>query len=247
MSQQLKVGEGYSMPPHRPYYPVLPTHYMGVRMQTVFFRADVEHIRTIVPEPLEPAPDGVCVAFALDVPFSSDYGPFQESGLQVGVTFRGEKGFYCSHVFLNNVRAITSGRERWGTPKEYADVTLRQYENVLLSTTVLDGIEAMILRSELGKPAAPEDVPAVFPSYRLKIIPRVDGPGFAIKQLITVGPEDAETHLLYKGDGQVSFHPACSDDLKGLAPLESMGAFYQEASFSESYGQVVLDYSKIDG
>jgi acetoacetate decarboxylase len=240
--EPLRQDAGYSMPAHRPYYPPLPTYYRDVRFQIVFFSADPAQVRSIVPEPLEPAADGLCAAFTVDVPFSSDYGPFQESGLLERVLFRGAAGFYCSHVFLNNVRAIVSGRERWGTPKVYADVRLAQHGDSLLSVTAMDGIEVMTVRSHLGKPASPQAMMPIFPAYRLKIIPRADGPGFALKQLVTAAPTEATTHLFYEGAGAVAFHPAASEDLAALRPLSPGPAFYQVASYTESYGEVVYTY-----
>ena len=240
--EPLRHDSGYAMPPHRPYYPPLPTYYRDVRFQIVFFTADPERLLAIVPEPLEPGADGLCAAFAIDVPFSSDYGPFQESGVMERVTFRGRSGFYCSHVFLNNVRAIVSGRERWGTPKMYAEVQCERQGNTLLSVTVMDGIELMTVCSELGKPASPEQMTPLFPAYRLKIIPKADGPGFALKQLVTAAPTEVMTQLLYRGHGSVAFHPAAGTDLAALTPLDTGDAFYQVASYTESYGEVVYDY-----
>ena len=128
---------GEAMSAHRPYYPPLPTYYRGVRLQLVYFRADPTRLRAFLPEPLEPAVDGLCVAFGIDVPFSSSYA-----------------------------------------------------------------------------------------SYRLKLIPRADGPGPAIKQLVTATPSDVTTHLLYQGRGTVSFAGTANSDLRAFAPQEEVAAFY---------------------
>ena len=85
---RLSVTAGEAMPAHRPYYPPLPTYYRDVRFQLVYFCADPSHLLTYLPEPLEPADDGLCVAFGIDVPFSSSYGPFHEAGLQIKVVLR---------------------------------------------------------------------------------------------------------------------------------------------------------------
>src|SRR5438128_705460 len=69
--RRLKLDEGYAVPPHRPSYPPLPTEYREVGFQLLHFRADPGRLRDLLPEPLEPHPDGLCVAFTLDVPFSS--------------------------------------------------------------------------------------------------------------------------------------------------------------------------------
>lgn len=239
---RLKPGEGYTMPAHRPYYPPLPTYYRDVRFQLVYFRADPAHLRPLLPEPLEPAEDGLCVAFGIDVPFSSSYGPFHEAGIQIKVTFREETAFFNSHLYLDNVPAICSGRERWGAPKEYAEVQFEQRHNLLVSRTIKDGVTIMTITSEQGAPAQPEELIPMFPSYRLKIIPRADGPGPAIKQIVEAAPEEVTTHLLYRGSGTVAFAASANSDLRPFGPLEEIAAFYQVASYTETYGRVVYDY-----
>lgn len=239
---RLPAAAGDAMPAHRPYYPPLPTYYRDVCFQLVYFRADPARLRAFLPEPLEPAADGLCVAFGIDVPFSSSYGPFHEAGLQIKVDFRGQSGFYNSHLYLDNVPAICSGRERWGAPKEYAEVRIEQNHNVLVTQTIKDGVSIMTLTSELGAPTTPDALISMFPSYRLKLIPRADGPGAAIKQLVTATPSDVNTHLLYQGSGTVSFAGTANSDLRAFAPQEEVAAFYQIASYTESYGEIVYDY-----
>ena len=239
---RLPSDAGDAMPAHRPYYPALPTYYRDVRFQLVYFQADPRQLRNYLPEPLEPADDGLCVAFGIDVPFSSSYGPFHEAGLQIKVTFRGQSGFYNSHLYLDNVPAICSGRERWGAPKEYAQVTFEQHHNLLVSRTIKDGVNLMTITSDLGAPTTPEALIPMFPSYRLKLIPRADGPGAALKQIVTAAPQDVTTHLLYQGNGTVTFGATANSDLRPFGPGKEIAAFYQVASYTETYGEIVYDY-----
>lgn len=239
---RLALTDGAVMPAHRPYYPPLPTYYRDVRFQLVYFRADPTRIRPYLPEPLEVAADGLCVAFGIDVPFSSSYGPFHESGIQIKVTFRGQEGFYNSHLYLDNVPAICAGRERWGAPKEYATVTFAQQHNLLAVETIKDGVSIMTTTSDLGAPTTPDALIPMFPSYRLKLIPRADGPGAAIKQLVTASPVDVTTHLLYQGSGTVNFGASANSDLRAFGPIAEVAAFYQVASYTETYGEIVYDY-----
>ena len=119
---------------------------------------------------------------------------------------------------------------------------IAQHQNLLVSRTIKDGVTIMTLTSDLGMPAQPDEMVPMFPSYRLKIIPRADGPGAAIKQLVEAAPEDVTTHLLYKGGGTVAFDASANSDLRPFGPVEEIGAFYQVASYSETYGRIVHDY-----
>ena len=239
---RLAPDAGFAMPAHKPYYPALPTYYRDVKFQLVYFKADPAKLRDFIPEPIEVAASGLCVAFGIDVPFSSSYGPFHESGLMIQVDFKGQTGFFNTHLYLDNVSAICSGRERWGAPKEFADGRFEQHGNLPVCQTLRAGIQIMTITLELGVPAAPEAMIPMFPSYRLKLIPRADGPGAAIKQIVTAAPQDVTSHLLYQGTGSVAFGATAHSDLRPFGPISEVTAFYQVASYTETYGAVIYDY-----
>ena len=113
----LKHDDGWNIPADNPFYPSLPAVYRNVRFQFVFFHAAPAAVQSFLPEPLEAAEDGLCVASGLEVPFCTNYGPFQESFIVMKCRFRDQTGFYCSHVFHNGPAGIAAGREIYGTPK----------------------------------------------------------------------------------------------------------------------------------
>ena len=93
----LDRDEGWSVPADHPFYPLLPAYYRNVRAHYVFFRTDPAAVGRLLPEPLEPAADGMCVACGLAVPICSNYGPFQEGFVQQKCSFQGQVDWYCSH------------------------------------------------------------------------------------------------------------------------------------------------------
>lgn len=230
------------MPFHRPYTPPLPTQYRDVRFQTVFFKADPARLARFLPAPLVPHPDGLCAAFGIDVPFSSSYGPFHESGIQIQALYQRRPIFFNSHLYLDNVPAICAGRERWGAPKEFARVEISQQQNLLTCRTLKEGAEIMNITSDLGQPARESELISMFPSLRLKSIPRADGPGSSVRQLVEASPVDVTSHLLFKGSGTVTFSGTATSDLRPFAPLTEVASFYQIASYTETYGRVVHDF-----
>ena len=82
------------------------------------------------------------------------------------------------------------------------------------------------------------------PAWRLKWIPRADGPGPAIKQLIDGAPalRDLQIHTCHKGQGTVRFDASSLCDLTALSPKESLQSFYVEASYTETYAKIVYDF-----
>lgn len=243
---RLKHPDGWTTPADAPYYPPLPVQYRNVRMQFVFFRTDVAAVGALLPEPLEPTADGLCMACGLAAPFTSNYGPFDETFVVQKCTFQGRPGWYCSHVLHNGPAAIAAGREIYGTPKVHADVKVEHADRIMVSRAHIAGLPVMTVASTMATSCPQAELPSLAPCWRLKLIPRADGPGPALKQLIdgAAAVQDSRTHVSLKGHGTVRFepHPLC--DLTALQPLEYVGAFYLETDYVEGYANVAHDYLK---
>jgi acetoacetate decarboxylase len=221
----------------------MPAYYRDTLFQTVFYTTDKDNVAAVLPDILEPADDGMCVAFAVDVPFCTHWGPFKEVGVCAKAVFRDQEAFFLPSLFLNNPDAIVAGREVWGSPKMAAEITVEQHYNELTSTAVRAGVQFLQINSRIVEPAVPEEVPSLFPLYVLKVIPKSGSNEPAIKQLIDSGvPTDVKTHKLFKGPGVVSYRPTVSGDFWKLEPKEYVGAFYQELDYTQDHGSVVYDY-----
>ena len=85
----IPINEIVTMPAFSSYYPMPPARYNGVRMHNVFFRAGIDAVNRILPDCFEPSDDGLCVACGLTVPWSANYGQFQESYLTVKCIYPG--------------------------------------------------------------------------------------------------------------------------------------------------------------
>ncbi len=240
----LKHDDGWNIPVGSPFYPPLPAFYRNVRFQFVFFHAAPDAVQDFLPEPLQAAEDGLCVASGLEVPNCENYGPFQESFIVMKCHFRDQTGFYCSHVFHNGPAGIAAGREIYGTPKVYAELKVTLDDRRMETETSYGGAPVLKISSSVDDRAAPDAMPALTPAWRLKIIPRADGPGPAIRQLVDCSEvtQDLEVHASAKGQGSIEFGASPRCDLTPLAPLEYGDVFHMECSYSEGYARVVYDY-----
>lgn len=271
---RLKHDDGWSIPAGSPFYPPLPAVYRNVRFQFVFFHTAPSAVQDFLPEPLQAAEDGLCVASGLEVPHCENYGPFEESFIVMKCHFRDQTGYYCSHVFHNGPAGIAAGREIYGTPKVYAEMKVTHAGRSMVTETSYGGAPVLRIASsvEAGAPrdaGAAQDggdgqecgttpdtcpapdadaghaaMPALTPAWRLKIIPRADGPGPALKQLIDCSEttRDVEVHVFAKGKGTIELGACPRCDLKPLKPLEYGDAFHMESSYTEGYARVVYDY-----
>lgn len=242
----LKHYEGWNVPPDAPFYPKLPAVYRNVKLQLVFFYALPRAVAEYLPGPLKASEDGLCVAGGLDVPFSSNYGAFQESLILMKCHFKKKTGFYCSHVFHNGPAGIAAGREIYGTPKVWAKLRVRALERTMLTETFMAGVPVLNITTSYEEVGGEDTIPNLSPTWRIKIIPRADGPGPAIKQLIdcTKVMHDSTLHFHARGKGSIGVGASPLCDLTPLAPLRYGEAFYREVSYSEGFAEIEYDYLK---
>lgn len=240
----IPMNEIVGMPAFSPYYPMPPARYRGVRFQFVGFRAEVAAVEALLPSCFQASEDGFCTAIGLSVPWSANYGAFEESLVAVRCTYEGKTGYFAPVVFLNSRSSIPAGREIYGTPKVSAEVSVDLDERVMHTDTHLAGTSVFGVRSTMHREATIEQVPDLRPSWRLKVIPRADGKGSDVMQLIDTSDTmaDVAVHLCRAGDGVVEFGPSPIYDLSGLAPLEYHGAHYVEMDYTEGYAEIVHDF-----
>ena len=237
-----------NMPAFSPYYPMPPARYRNVRFQYVYFRADVAAVDRVLPACFEPAPDGFCAAFGLSAPWTANYGRFEESGLIVKCTYQGQQGYFAPVVFLNSRGSIPAGREIYGTPKVTAELDVGMDERVMYTETRLAGTSALSVRSTMHRSATVDEMPNLKPSWRLKVIPRADGRGADVMQIIDASQvmADVTVHVCRAGDGVVEFGHVPIYDLADFSPREYFGAYYIEMDFTEEYAEIVEDLLQRD-
>ena len=240
----LRHDEGWSIPPDAPFYPPLPAVYRHQKVHLLFFTARPEVVSRFLPEPLQPSPDGLCLVAGVEAPFCTNYGPFLEAFVNLKCTFRGQIGYYWSHALHNGPAGIAAGREIWGTPKVFAELSVTQEGPSMVTQASMGGVFVVRLSTVTERVVSAETMPCLNPAWRLKIIPRADGPGPAIKQLVDAGPavKDEVVHFMARGRGTVTFGASPFLDLTALQPTSYGDAFYIDSSCSEGYGEIVYDY-----
>jgi acetoacetate decarboxylase len=235
---------GWSMPYVHPFYPPLPAMYRDVRTQLVFFEAEPEAVARFLPDPLESSPDGLCVAAGIEVLFCSAYGPFNEAFLMLKASFRGQDGWYLPIIWHDGPAGIAAGREIYGAPKVYASIDIGFDGPTMRTVASMGGVTVATIESTQDEPIRPAALPSMAPDWRLKVIPRADGPGPAIKQLVDASGANTMVHVAaaFRGRGTVTFGASPNADFTALNPGAYGDAFLSESSFREGYGRVVYDY-----
>ena len=158
-------------------------------------------------------------------------------------TYKDQVGYFAPVVFLNSQGSIPAGREIWGTPKVFADMDVGMDERVMYTHTRMAGTNVLSIRSTMHREASVDDLPGLDPSWRLKVIPRADGEGADVMQIVgsTNVVSSVATHIVRAGDGVVQFNPSPTYNLSDFTPREYFGAHYVEMDYTEGYGEIVAD------
>jgi acetoacetate decarboxylase len=235
-----------NMPAFSPYYSMPPARYRRAKFQFVFFQADLAAIDRVLPACFEPVDGGLCAAIGISIPWSSNYGAFEECALTIPCSYEGQVGYFTPVAFLNSRSSIPAGREIYGTPKVAADIKVGMDERVMFTDTCLAGASVLSIRSTMHREATIEDLPVLQPAWRLKVIPRADGPGTEVMQLIDVSDvtTDVTVHVCRAGDGVIECRPSPIYDLSDFTPRTYLGAYYLEMDYTEGYARIVKDFLK---
>lgn len=209
------------MQAYSPYYPMPPARYRHVKFHFVYFRTNPMAIDRILPECFTLIDQGLCVAIGISIPWSGNYGAFEESVVTVPCAFEGQAGDFTPVAFLNSRFSIPAGRENYGTPKVFADISVEMDERVMIADTRLAGASVLNIRSTMHREASIDEMPVLKPNWRLKVIPQAEGKGVDVMQLIDASDiiTDIDVHECRSGDGVVGFESTPVFDLSFLKPI----------------------------
>ncbi len=227
------MPERWVLPEGSPLYPTLPYVYEQYRRLSVYFRAPEEAVRQILPAPLEYVSD-VAEAFILSVPQVSGLVPYSEGGIVVTARYRDIVGGHVAYEYVENDDSLAAGREIWGYPKKLAAVGYREGGERVEGSLRRRGVR--ILNAEAVLDGSPIQPPRLLPRLVVRRIPRVDGPGLELEQVIL---NDLEGTVAERrtGRGHLAFEASDWDPLYKLGPLEVLGAALTVGSFVLTYGK----------
>jgi len=102
--------------------------FVGAEMLVARFRTDPAILGEIIPRPLRPAREPLCLAFVARYPETNFGVSYHEGALLVDATYRGELGMYCLAMPVDVDVAMIEGRETLGYPKKMADAIALEVE-----------------------------------------------------------------------------------------------------------------------
>ena len=233
----------FAMPMHNPAFPRGPYRFTDREYLIITYRTDPELLRAMIPAPLEMTEPVVKFEF-INMPDSTGFGHYCESGQVIPVRFNGMEGGYVHSMYLNDHPPIAGGRELWGFPKKLGQPELRVRTDTLTGT--LDYSEVRIATGTMGfkhmsidHDQAKNSLAA--PTFLLKIIPHVDGTP-RICELVQYALTDITVKGAWGGPGALALHPHALAPVAALPVLEILSARHILADLTLPLGTVAHDY-----
>lgn len=233
----------FSMPIHNPAFPPGPYRFIDREFLIITYRTDPDKLQAMVPAPLKVTEPIVKFEF-INMPDSTGFGHYCESGQVIPVTLDGVAGGYVHSMYLNDHPPIAAGRELWGFPKKLGDPELRVHKDTLMGT--LDYSDLRIATGTMGFKHQTLDKDTVkksleSPSFLLKIIPHVDGTP-RICELVQYTLQDITIKGAWSGPAALELYSHALAPVADLPVLEVLSAVHILSDLTLPLGTVAYDY-----
>ena len=184
-------ADGNNVPVQRPLIPspFVPYKCKNCRHVNVFARAEPELIKKY----LEPTPfeyvDNTILLYISDFK-NTDHTDgcthgFWDAGLVVPGKYKDTVGGVFLFEYEDVDWSIAAGRELWGYPKKYADISMQESLDKVVCSAVKDGIEIIHLELDLVNECKTEKPATKFaPHLLLHTFPNDIGPGILYQRVI---------------------------------------------------------------
>jgi acetoacetate decarboxylase len=234
------MGDEFSTPLTSPFYPKPPLHYIDAKLFLALFNATEESLQKLLPDPLRPTDMGLTAMLHAYQP-CKETGPFMESALLIQCIYEnpdtGEEdvGLYFSNAFASTDVAIAVGREVWGYPRKYANISMKWKDDTLVATTERGG--EVLMRATCTFDDEGDWIDSG-PNINLKLIPSADADGIDFAALTAA-------HVVYNvkngrsGDVEVEFFKGSYDDLTLVEMVNPMIGLYFDTDITVPPAKII--------
>lgn len=227
------VQSGNNMPLHSPLIPTPFVPYECKNNSTLFAicRVDEEVIRKILePTPFEYVNDYMVISIS---DFSNcDKAQFMDSAMVISVRHKGSLGGYYIFEYENNDAAIAAGRDLWGYPKKYADITMSKEDHIIKGKASKDNVPIIQIECDLNSPI--ENLPDVqtTPHLNIHMVPSPDSSDVFSKRIISRDTSpDFELHRKVYGATKIKLQSSKTEPLSIFESIEVLGGGLIEGDF----------------
>lgn len=243
MKKEDVIESAFSMPLTSPAYPKGPYRFINREFLIITYETDMDKLRQVVPEPLE-VTEPIVKFEVIQMPDSTGFGCYTESGQVIPVTYKGQQGIYSHSMYLDDEAPIAAGREIWGFPKKLANPSLRVTDETLIGELKYEKCQVALATMGYKYTTLENDKilkSLLVPYYLLKIIPHVDGSP-RVLELVEYRLENVTVKGAWSGPGALHLIPHAMAPVADLPVRKIISATHLMSDLTLPYGKVIYDY-----
>ena len=208
----------------------------GLRSLSAYCRGDADQLeKALAPTPFTLADDRFTVSVA---DFGNcSMGPFFDAGIVIPVTYRDHAGAHYLLEWEDQSWSIALGRELWGYPKRFADISLETSDTGARARVELRGetlVDVDVRFDDAVTTEAWEGV-RVFPHLQARAVGQADGEGFDRFDIISRDTsKDFQLLQSQRGTATVAFGAGASHASGPLTVVDVLGAEYTLGNYHAS-------------
>ncbi len=241
----------FTIPESSPLFKPMPRFYKGYRKLSIFCKSSAAAIQSALP-PGMTCNGEIIEIFVMHCPEVYDVanpvmGPrnYMEGGVVVPVRYGELEGGHVLYEYVDTDDSLSGGREVWGYPKKLGEVNFVESGDGSIRASV-----SRLGRTLIDAHFHPDEnanftKPALHPRIQVKRIPRADGRGYDVDQIIRNDLREPKIHQQTKGKASLNLggNPQM-DPLFALDIEEVIGADFVVAEFYLDYGTIYEDRLK---
>lgn len=228
----------FATPHAAPLYPPGPYRSVGCHRVRIFATASASAMRRHLPAVFEPLGDTIELFF-MATRDATPLPPYKAAGIVIPCRYGDIVGSHIVCEYVTTDVALAMAREVWGYPKKMAEIAFDEGEKGVRGHVQRDGIRLMEFAFEQGGPEPQR--PQVMPRLQHKIIPRADGQGADVDQIVLNTVDDQQIHCQRPGTALVVLRDSPQDPWADFGPVVVTGAEFVVADFTVGYCRIIRD------
>lgn len=195
-------------------------------------------MRRHLPAAFEPVGDTIELFF-METRDATPLPPYKAAGIVVPCRYGEIVGSHIVCEYVTTDVALAMAREVWGYPKKLATIVFDESQEAVAGRVERGGVRFMEFTFRPGGPQPQR--PQVMPRLQHKVIPRADGEGADIDQIVLNNVEGQVVHLQSPGTAHVTLRDAPQDPWADFGPLTVTGAEFLVSDFTVGYCRILCD------
>lgn len=159
--------------------------------------------------------------------------PFLDCGIIVPIRYGEIEGGYYLFEYEDEDYAIFAGRELWGYPKTFGEVSLAETADGFLGRVMKRGREIVRLEGYRGRPLTEAPTLKIGPVLNIHTVPRADGPGvFSQRIILRDAAQGFKVTFSEAFEAALTLQSVRLNPLHELGPIKILGGGFQTADYT---------------